>query len=367
MLHTDRHYTSGKIHSLVLIALLFLLSLCTDQARAQQSFTSTNRFPCTNGAEVTTPSDDPSGDKAIGVCGLDQFNEPADGASEIVEDFTIRSCWAWWGGNPWTAAPCADARKFTVALAGDTDAAGNNFVVNGPSGPIPVDIWFRYKLSGAEFQFLPNAQSQVFPGAANGQQIPVEIRITPQTGQFAAGEYSGNFYFSLYQCEGDWQGDDCRGADSGGKANLDPALPFGVTISQPAQIRISGLEDMHLLSVGEDIQASQTFCVFTTDATEFRLKADSQHGNSSFELKGISGEQTVEYDLRAWALIGPRRRTNLQEGSYTNTTWRGHAQQECNSGSEENMHLELTIPANRLQNLQALSYQDTLTLTVEVE
>lgn len=366
MLHTDRHYASGKIHSLVLIALLFLMSLCADQARAQQSFTSTNRFPCTNGAEVTTPSDEPSGDKAIGVCGLDQFNEPVDGANEIVEDFTIRSCWAWWGGNQWRIAPCADARNFTVALAGDTDGSGN-FVVTGPTGTIPVDIWFRYKPSGAEFQFLPNAQSQVFPGAPNGQQIPVAIRIAPQSGQFAAGQYSGNFYFSLYQCEGGWQEPDCRAADSGGKANLDPALAFGVTVSRPAQIRISGLEDMHLLSEGEDIQASQTFCVFVTDAENFRMKADSQHGDSSFQLKSVSGDQMVEYDLRAWALIGPDGKTNLEEGSYTNTTWRGHEQQDCNAGSEENMQLELTIPANRLQNLQARSYQDTLTLTVEVE
>ncbi|QIL89874.1 hypothetical protein GNX18_09005 [Microbulbifer sp. SH-1] len=367
MLRTDRHYAGGKNHSLVLIALLLLLSRCTDQTYAQQSYSSSNRFPCTNGAEVTEPENSPNGDKAIGVCGLNQFIEPADGASEIVEDFSIRSCWAWWGGNQWEVEPCEEPRNFTVALAGDTDPSGKNFVINGPSGPVPVDIWFRYKPSGAEFQFLPNAQSQAFPGAANGQQIPVEIRITPQSGQFAAGEYSGNFYFSLYQCEGSWQEPDCQSADSGGKANLEPALPFGVIVSQPTQIRISGLEDMHLLSVGEDIQASQTFCVFTTDAADFRLKADSLHGNASFQLKGISGDQTVEYDLRAWALIGPRRRTNLHEGSYTTTTWRGHAQQECNSGSEENMLLELTIPASRLQNLQAHSYQDTLTLTVEAE
>lgn len=363
---TDRLFASRRADSLVLLGLLLLLLVRAGDVHAQQSFKSSNRFPCTNGSEVTTPERSPNGDKAIGICGLDQFSEPVDGASVIVEDFTIRSCWAWWGGNPWQTAPCSDARKFTVELSGDIDKKGN-FVVTGPSGSIPVNIWFRYKPSGAEFQFLPNAQSQVFPGAANGQQIPVEIRISPQTGQFAAGQYSGNFAFSLYQCEGDWQLPDCRGADSNGKANLSPPLTFSVTVAQSAQIRISGLEDMHLHSQGEDIVATQMFCVYTTDEAEFRMKADSQYGNTSFQLKSVSDEQTVGYDLQAWALIGPRRKTRLDEGDYTNTTWRGHGQPECNSGTEENMLLELTIPASRLQNLQSHSYQDTLTLTVEVE
>ncbi|MCQ3828339.1 hypothetical protein HXX02_02665 [Microbulbifer elongatus] len=359
--------TSGLAGSFIRVAgfTSILSAIClSESVLAQQSYTSNNSYPCSNGSEVVAP--DRLGDKAIGICGLNSLSEASGDIQQIINSFTIRSCWAWWEGNQYTTAYCEEPRGFSVELYGDTNADGD-FVLTGPAGSIPVDIRFRHEPDGSEYRFQANNQSQEFSGAANGAQIPVKIIVTPKSGTFPPGQYEGNFSFALYQCRGTWNGGDCRGADSNGKANLSPPLDFGVRLTSSARIQITGLEDMQLISTGEDIDASQRFCVYTSDGSEFRIKADSQYGSGTFALKSQTSTQTIEYDLRTWALIGPRRRARLDEGVFTRNTWHGHPQKACNAGADENMLLELRIPSDRLQLLDSTSYHDTLTLTVEAE
>ncbi|WP_250459760.1 hypothetical protein [Microbulbifer litoralis] len=330
-----------------------------------QSQYSSNRFPCSDGSEVVAA--DELGEKAIGVCNLEASHTLSPQGSGSIP-FQIRSCWAWWEGNQWSTAYCSEKRDYTVELSGPTGGAGA-FVLSGPGGDIPVEIAISHPAAGGPRALAPSQQSALLPGAPDGAQTPVSFEVTvPESANLAAGVYSNWFDFYLYQCQGDWQDSDCRGAVSEGRAELRPPIPFQIRLLVEPQIRISGLQDMVIdASGGGTAEAQQTFCVYTSGGADFRLRGDSRNGSGEFLLEGTSAGDTVGYRVRVQGLQPPRRRVWLGEGEFSGNRWQGHSQRDCLGGGDENMQLTIRVPSGELRDPQDRSYTDTLTLTVEIE
>lgn len=351
-------------HSSLLYVLLFALLLPGAAAVAQPHY-STNSLPCSDGSEIVEP--DELGEKAIGICNLDASHQlPPQGTGSIP--FGIRSCWAWWEGNQWSTAYCQEKRDYTVELSGPTDGAGA-FVLSGTGGDIPVEIAFSHPAAASPHPLAPSTQSPLFAGAANGAQTPVEFEVTlPESASLPAGVYSNWFNLYLYQCEGSWEGSDCKASTSNNRAELRPPVPFEIRVTVEPQIRISGLQDMAIDAVaGNAAEAQQVFCVYANGSADFRIHADSRNGDGDFLLVGNSAGDPVGYRLRVEGLKPPRRRAWLNEGQWSKRRWQGHHSDGCLGGSDENMQLTVRIPVNELRDPRDRTYTDTLTLTVEIQ
>ncbi|SFC63003.1 hypothetical protein SAMN05660479_02125 [Microbulbifer thermotolerans] len=328
---------------------------------------SSNSHPCGDGSGIM-----PVHEKAIGICNLDTqvHNLPAD-AGKIIP-FSIRSCWADWTGNEWVTAYCRHTRSYTIEVRGS--GSGDYFFLSGPGGNIPVQFSFRHPTSGA-VPLRPSTESTRFEGAANGVQTPVEFLVTiPEDIQLQVGTYQGTFDFYLYQCNpwGDpnnpWNPIQCKDSNNASeRTELYPPISFTIQIGAEAQIQISGLEDMIITSnTSSNIDAEQSFCVYTSGGVGFNLRAESAHGNGNFVLRGQAGIDTINYEVQVQSLSPPLATTWLQEGvTATGGLWHGSNRENCADG--ENMLLNVHIPANGLVDPADSQYSDTLTLTVEIE
>ncbi|WP_295802345.1 hypothetical protein [uncultured Microbulbifer sp.] len=329
-----------------------------------------NQDPCGDGSGIM-----PVPEKALGVCGLDDTEHAVIYGGDLTVPFGIRSCWAGWTGNEWTTAYCDQSRDYTIEVTGPT--RNQQFLLSGAAGDIPVSLEFHHPAASATTLVPGQETSTRFRGAANGQQTPVYFSITPDNSVTPApGIYRGTLQFYLYQCN-PWGDPDnpynpvvCKGSTaSDNRTELTPALSVDIALVVGAAIRISGLEDMLLQmpAPGNDITAQQLFCVSTTASSKFSLKADSQNGNGQFLLGGTSGSDTIAYELIVQSTLGPKKKAKLTEGVFTKKDWAGHSSMDCRGYSNENMLLELTVPAANLANPQDYQYIDTLTLTVELE
>lgn len=349
-----------------LVLLLALLVLKTAPVQAQSS----NQDPCGDGSGIM-----PLPDKALGVCGLDDTDHVLEFEGDLTIPFSIRSCWADWEGNEWSTAYCAQSRDYTIEVTGPT--LNQEFVLSGPGGDIPVALTFHHP-SVTSTAIVPGQVTGTrFRGAANGQQTPVSFSITPSTATAPTpGIYRGTLQFYLYQCNPWGSPDDpynpilCKDSTaSDNRTELSPPLSVDIALLVGAGIRISGLEDMVLQmpAPGNDITAEQYFCVYTTASTKFTLRADSQNGSGQFLLGGASTTDTIAYELQVQSEKPPKKKAKLAEGVFTQKSWEGHSSVDCTGYSDENMLLNLTIPAANLANPQDYQYTDTLTLTVEMQ
>lgn len=331
---------------------------------------SANQDPCGDGSGIL-----PLADKAIGVCGLDDSEQAVIYDGDLTIPFSIRSCWADWPGNEWTTAYCDQSRDYTMEVTGP--AAGQEFLLSGPGGNIPVTLTFHHPSTTAKTIAPNQVTSTRFSGAVNGGQTPVYFSITPNTSIAPVpGVYRATLQFYLYQCNPWGDGNNpnnpviCKGSTaSDNRAELSPPLTVDIALVVGAGIRITGLEDM-LLQIPNPIakiNAEQTFCVYTTAATNFRLKADSQNGNGEFLLGGVTSSDTIEYEIKISGTKRPPKNVKIVEGVYTKKDFEGHSSFDCQGYSDENMLLELTIPSRNLANPQDYQYTDTLTLTVEMD
>lgn len=347
----------------LLSRLPWLLALCAALAHNTASAQSTNQDPCGDGSGSM-----PLAEKALGVCGLDDTEQAVVYEGDLNIPFSIRSCWADGTGSALSPVSCDKSRDYTIEVTGP--AVGQQFVLSGPGGELPVTLRFHPPAATAATLLPAQESSTRFRGAANGQQTPVHFSVTPDANTTPApGIYRATLQFYLYQC--DPSGDrvtTCKGTTSGNSTELAPPLSVDIAMIVGAGIRISGLEDMVLPmpNPGADIVAQQHFCVYTTPSTDFRLQADSQNGNGQFLLGGVSGTDTIAYEISILSEIPPKKKTKLTEGVFTRKDWKGHSSVDCLGYSDENMLLELTIPAGNLTNPQDFRYVDTLTLTVEL-
>ncbi|WP_105103502.1 hypothetical protein [Microbulbifer pacificus] len=339
--------------------------LISGTASAQSS----NQDPCGDGSGIM-----PIPEKALGICGLDDSEQAVVYGGDLTVPFSIRSCWADWEGNQWSTAYCTNSRDYTIEVTGP--AQGQKFLLSGPGGNVSVTLKFHHPSATATTITPGQVTSTRFAGAANGQQTPVYFSVTPDTTTTPApGIYRGTLQFYLYQCNpwGDANNPNnpiiCKGSTaSGNRTELNPPLTMDVALIVGASIRISGLEDMVLQMPNPiaDIVAQQHFCVYTTAATDFRLKADSAHGNGAFLLGGVSTSDTIAYEINIQSEIPPKKNTKMTEGVFTKKDWKGHSSIDCTGYSDENMRLTLTIPSANLTAPLDYQYVDTLTLTVEM-
>ncbi|WOX04819.1 hypothetical protein [Microbulbifer pacificus] len=330
---------------------------------------SSNQDPCGDGSGIM-----PVADKSLGVCGLDDTEQAVVYEGDLSIPFSIRSCWADWEGNEWSTAYCSKSRDYTMEVIGP--AQGQKFLLSGPSGNVAVTLEFHHPSTTATTIIPGQVTSTRFRGAANGQQTPVYFSLTPDsTVAPAPGIYRGTLQLYLYQCN-PW-GDPnnpydpiiCKGSTaSDNRTELNPPLTLDIALVVGSSIRISGLEDMVLQMPNPlaDITAEQHFCVYTTANSDFSLRADSLNGNGEFLLGGVSSSDTIAYEINILSEIPPKKKAKLTEGVFTKKDWKGHASLDCTGYSDENMLLELTIPAANLANPQDYQYMDTLTLTVEM-
>ena len=351
------------------IGRLLLMSVLAGLSAAGNA-QSTNRDPCGDGSGIM-----PVAEKSLGVCGLDDTEHPLIYRGDLSIPFSIRSCWADWEGNEWTTAYCEKSRDYTIEVTGPSQ--GQEFLLSGPSGNLPVSLKFHHP-SVTSAAIVPGQESSTrFRGASNGQQTPVSFSFTPNASYSPApGIYRGTLQFYLYQCN-PW-GDPsnphnpiiCKGSTaSDNRTELSPPITVDIALLVGSGIRISGLEDMALQMPNpvDDISAQQHFCVYTTSSTKFTLRADSLNGSGQFLLGGVSSTDTIAYELNLRSEIPPKKKAKLSEGVTTSKDWKGHPSTDCTGYSDENMLLELTIPASNLTNPQDYQYIDTLTLTVEMQ
>ncbi|WP_078083136.1 hypothetical protein [Microbulbifer mangrovi] len=349
---------------LVLLALLLMLKTTATQAQ------SSNQDPCGDGSGIM-----PVPDKALGVCGLDDTQQVLEYEGDLTIPFSIRSCWADWEGNEWSTAYCDKSRDYTIEVTGPS--LNQAFLLSGPGDDIPVSLKFHHPAVTSTAIIPGQETSTRFRGGANGQQTPVSFSIepTPSTAP-VPGIYRGTLQFYLYQCNPWGSPDDpynpiiCKGSSaSDNRTELALPLSVDITLVVGAGIRISGLEDMVLQmpAPGNDINAQQSFCVYTTASTKFTLRADSLNGSGQFLLGGASGTDTIAYEINVQSEKPPKKKAKLTEGVFTQKEWNGHSSADCIGYSDENMLLDLTIPAANLNNPQDYQYTDTLTLTVEMQ
>ncbi|WP_237067251.1 hypothetical protein [Microbulbifer guangxiensis] len=325
---------------------------------------STNARPCDNGAG---PPNDPTAaeydERLIGVCQLENTDNTFAFKPSIRDQgtvtFTLRSC-----SPDGFSETCEFATPYAVALNGPTTGNGRKFILAGVQDNAEVTLTFSS--SGVSEELAPGQLTGLFPGGANGRQVPATINVSLQNlGKLKGNFYSGTFSLGIDQCGNNDVGGalPCDGSKPVTRLATGEEVVFTISLVVDTEIRISGLEDMVLAPDGNGAYVdSQSFCVYTTARTLYRITADSQAGSGAFLLQGAA--ENLQYET---VVSSGGRTESLREAVISSNTWRGHPQVDCNSYSEENMRIDIRVPPARIGAATETSYSDTLTLTVEVE
>ncbi|SDJ67272.1 hypothetical protein [Microbulbifer yueqingensis] len=347
---------------------LLVLLLCLMLQAGLVNAESTNARPCDNGAG---PPDDPTepgyDERLIGVCSLENTSTtlPYQPSARLQGEvnFSVRSC-----SPDGSSSVCDFATPYTVMLTGTSTKNGNKFVLLGESGQGDVTVKLAYRSGGRSEELDSGKESALFPGGANGQQVPAAIEVSLQNlGQLKEGSYSGTFSLALVQCgsKGLSGSVPCDGSKPTTRIAAGEEITFTINLAVASAIRISGLADMLLQDDGSGTYTdSQDFCVFSSSGTPFRITADSLTGNGSFLLQG--GAQALAYETTVTNLASGGTE-QLREGVISSSTWPGHPLEDCNGYTEENMSLVISVLPSEIGNATETNYVDTLTLTVEAQ
>lgn len=143
-----------------------------------------------------------------------------------------------------------------------------------------------------------------------------------------------------------------------------------INASVPAQVRISGLEDVNFTAVDptNDVAAAQNVCVWSNNANKrYRITASGSGASSAFTL-GSGALPAIPYSVQwddvSGATSGDALATGTALGSQTSVA----TNPSCTGLSNESASLIVRMAAADLQAMQAqTSYTGTLTLTVAPE
>lgn len=271
------------------------------------------------------------------------WNNPEQG--DISFRLVSRECTAWlwiiclrWQGIP-----------YTLEVTGP--AANGAFLLSGAGGSLPIRLTYS-STNVTGLPLPPGASSAAIQGHNRHESVYITVWLAEPlaAAHLLAGTYSGTFNLTLSQR---------------GSCNPDClTVPFSIDLVVPANIRISGLDDMEINAPGE-MAKDEDFCVFTQGGAPFGIKADSAVGSDgSFQLGGrITGDR-ITYHVEA-NTSPPSAPMMLTEGVPTAPIWSGHTQLDCGGGS--NMRITVTLPPGALDNAVESTYTDTLTITVELE
>lgn len=244
------------------------------------------------------------------------------------------------------------ASDYYLYLDGNENNTGNARIAAG----------FRHRdiLSGSGYESL---SQDVYDGhdhdgqfkncmEGNNSELEVSINAT-ELAMAQAGRYTGSF----------------RGQIRGGlNGTTTSSQDFQVTIDVTDMVRISSMDNIDLGSWagGGDINATETFCVYSNNASAaYNVMITSQHqdGAANFFLVNADGSANVPYVLMF----------NDSAGGGTGATVGGSAlsgngtNNSVDCGGADNAMLTVKITEPDLASVPADSYSDTLTLVVSPE
>lgn len=245
-----------------------------------------------------------------------------------------------------------EAAEYTIEVS--EISAGNNFFLSGSNGSVPISLSYSSS-SVTGLPLLPNIQtSPINDGSSRHHEVYLTVSLTsPNAGaQLLAGSYSGIFQLTITQ-----QG------NCGYSSCASSTVSFAIELQVPANIRISGLDDI-VINAPYEMEKDEDFCVFTQGGAAFGIKADSASGTGTFQLEGTNTGEKITYQTQVdtYPSSAP---VILDEGIATPSLWAGSIYQNCNGGS--NMRIIISLSNGALDDAVEGQYHDTLTLTVELE
>ncbi|WP_323846711.1 hypothetical protein [Microbulbifer magnicolonia] len=259
-----------------------------------------------------------------------------------------RQCtrWIWIFCTRWQGV------SYTLGVTGPV-STGSAFRLDGINGSVPINLTYS-STTASDLPLLPGAPTSPVQGTTGHENAYITVWLTgPNAGApLLAGTYTGTFDLTLQQQ-----------SNCGSNGCQVDSVTFAIQLNVPANIRISGLNDMTINAPAE-MTKSEDFCVFTQGGAAFGIKADSAAGNGSFQFQGQNTGDRITYNAEA-DTHPPSAPVTLNEGVPTPAIWSGHIQQDCNNGS--NMRIVISLPTGALDNAEESTYTDTLTLTVELE
>ena len=236
------------------------------------------------------------------------------------------------------------------------DMLDDSFALKAGSSTIPVTL----RLKGVAGDGTDNIDEDMFnnesdvPGKSGfeicrNNEFVVVAEIDAEDLEGAAGDYEGTFDVEV-------------SAAPSMKANDD----LNVELELPPSILISGLDDITLTHTGIDIEEIREFCVYVSEQDGFKIKADSDAGNGSFELSNGTAADNIKYEVTVGRVKGGNGNSKtLEEGvEATHPSWKGASDLFCNDGGD-NMELTLYIKESDVDGKPSGVYKDTLYLTVE--
>lgn len=340
----DLQYSGKSLKKIFAVLLLAFLVISAEKALAQpSSCNSTNNSPYTE----------------ADVCSLDGRSITISYSSGTLDyelpAFSTVSC-----GGAKKKSGCQTPVNFRIKL---TDIPGTlgGFSLQGVSGEISVNINFVGNDTAASPPLNPDqwyqASSYPYAGSTTPANASLSISLTPPTGSITPGTYSNTFTFSMERNEYCPQGSNkCAAAET-------VSATFQIAITVDPLIQISGLNDIALPS--PNYSNYDDFCVFTQGGGAFQIKATSETsgGSGPFKLAEnplVASGNEIEY-LVAVEKLPSGSSSSLAQGQ-GESMGAGSTSPDCS-----NMRVNISLPSGAIDNANAPSYTDTLTLTVETE
>ena len=245
---------------------------------------------------------------------------------------------------------------YKIKFTGPT--LGDSFALKDENSTIPVTLRLKGVAGGGTDNIdedMFNNESDV-PGKSGfefcrNNEFVVVAEINAEDLEGAAGVYEGTFDVEVFAAPSITANDD-----------------LNVELELPPSILISGLEDRSLTYTdNSDIKDNQDFCVYVSGQEGFKIMAESDAGNGSFELSNGTAADNIKYEVTVGRVKGGGigNSKTLEEGVYaTRSSWEGASDLFCKEGREENMRLRLDIKKSDIADKPSGVYKDTLYLTV---
>jgi hypothetical protein len=250
--------------------------------------------------------------------------------------------------------PSGASGDFKLYLNGDTSSSGNSVMT--------IRFYHRDRVNPVPFEQLSsdNYESHSHDGATvdclnNGDNSELKVEILAS--EFVSknpGYYEGNFVLN---------------GMGGSNGNKYDSQSFSVSITvqgSASQVKISGLDDVSFgaYSGTGDLQANETFCVYSTNSTyRLSISADSQDSNGNFFLPGAITGDDIPVSITFVDSVGG---SGVIDVFNTAVSGSGNSDSETCAGSE-NATLTFAMDEQSLRSSSSGDYLETFIIMVEPE